>query len=234
MSDGRSGGASDEPPRMSARCTAARYDAGSAASKADGRLYSPSFERNYAPIRERLAAMLAGAVGTVLEIGSGTGQHVAHLACDLPHLHWQPTDIDADHLASTRAWRAHVGAPKNLHAPLHLDATGPWKIDRPLAAVYTQNVIHIAPWAVAEGIVAGAARTLAPGGRLIFYGPFREGGRQTGDGNARFDAALRARDPAWGVRDADDVAALAVTAGFGPPELHRMPSNNRILAFSRS
>ena len=95
------------------------------------------------------------------------------------------------------------------------------------------NVVHIAPWAVAEGIVGGAAQVLAPGGSLILYGPFKEGGRHTGAGNASFDASLRAENPGWGVRDLDEVATLAAAAGLGPAQVTRMPSNNLLVAFVR-
>jgi hypothetical protein len=102
-----------------------------------------------------------------------------------------------------------------------------------LTAVLSCNVIHIAPWAVAEGIVRGAARVLAPGAALILYGPFKQGGRHTGAGNASFDASLRAENPGWGVRDLDEVAALAAAAGLGPARITRMPSNNLAVAFAR-
>lgn len=221
-----------EPPRF-----ISRYSAANVAAAPDGRLFSPSYERNAAPIAAALGTLLAGSTGTVLEIGCGPGQHAAAFAAALPHLRWQPTDPQDDHLASAGAWRAHAGLP-NLLPPLRLDATADWAAMPglapllPLAAVYAQNVLHIAPWAVAEGIVAGAARTLAPGGLLILYGPFREAGRHTGEGNERFDAALRAQNPDWGVRDLDDVAALACASGFGPPDVRVMPSNNRIASFA--
>ncbi len=95
------------------------------------------------------------------------------------------------------------------------------------------NVIHITPWDVAEGIVAGAGRALAPGGHLVLYGPFRRGGAHTADSNAHFDAALRAENPDWGVRDVDEVAALADAAGLGPPRITEMPANNLLVAFPR-
>ncbi|MEM6904987.1 MAG: DUF938 domain-containing protein, partial [Pseudomonadota bacterium] len=100
-------------------------------------------------------------------------------------------------------------------------------------AVFSANVIHISPWEVAIGIVRGAAELLSPGGRLTFYGPFREGGRHTGEGNARFDESLRARDPAWGIRDLGDLSELARSHGFSPPEIRQMPANNRLATFQR-
>ena len=216
----------------------ARYSASTVEHTPDGRLYSPSFDRNFEPIRDALRPYLGAASGTVLEIGCGTGQHIAHLALAYPDLAWLPSDIDATHHASTAAWVAHTGAA-NVAAPVFLDAASDWAADPalaehlPLAAVLACNVIHIAPWAVAQGIVAGAGKTLAPGGVLVFYGPFKEDGRHTGEGNASFDAGLRAENPAWAVRDVGEIAELAISAGLGPPEVTQMPSNNRLVAFAR-
>ena len=196
----------------------------------DGRLVAPSAERNAQPIVEALSPVLVGRRGLMLEIGAGTGQHSVALADTYPNLDWQPSDPFDVHLDSIRAWVAHSGAA-NIRAPLWLDAAEPWPDMGPLAGVISANVIHISPWAVAEGIVRGAGA--APAGLLIFYGPFREGGQHTGEGNERFDAALRAQDPAWGVRDLEDVADLAARAGFGAPEITVMPANNRLVVFER-
>ena len=216
----------------------AQYSPGNTASEGDGRLRSPSFERNFGPIRDGLRPYLDGAKGTVLEIGSGTGQHIAHWAGEFPGLTWVPSDIHPPHHASIAAWGAALGRA-NLAEPLFLDAATDWT-DAPavralgeLTAVLSCNVLHIAPWGVAEGLVRGAARVLAPGAALILYGPFKEGGRHTGDGNASFDAGLRAENPDWGVRDLDEVAALAAAAGLGPAQVTRMPSNNLAVAFAR-
>lgn len=200
------------------------------APKPDGRLVSSSADSNRAPIVESLGPLLAGTSGVVLEIGSGTGQHVAAFAAAFPHLEWLPSDPFEVHLESIRAWAEEAGLP-NLRSPIWLDAAEPWPDLGRLAGVLAINVIHIAPWAVAEGIVRGAAAALATGAPLIFYGPFREGGRHTGDGNARFDAALRAEDPAWGLRDLDDLSAAAVQAGFAAPHLVHMPANNRLVCY---
>ena len=206
------------------------------APESDGRLRSPAFERNAEPIRAVLEKLI-GAEGAVLEIGSGTGQHAAHFAAAFPNHLWVPSDCQPDHLRSIAAWRRSAGVP-NLSEPLELDATSDWAgraevvALRP-AAVFAANVIHIAPWAVAEGIVAGAGRVLEPGRPLVLYGPFRQDGRHVGEGNRRFDTALRAQDPAWGIRDSAEVAQIARSAGLGPPETHEMPANNRILVFRR-
>lgn len=209
-----------------------------AEAEADGRLHAPHVARNAEPIRRALAGLI-GDEGTVLEIGSGTGQHAAHLAAAFPRHLWVPSDSDPGHLASIAAWRCHAGLA-NFAEPLRLDAARPLAEEPEVAAlspvaVFAANVIHIAPWAVAEGIVVGAARLLRPGGRLVLYGPFSHDGRLEGEGNRRFDAALKAANPAWGIRDIRDVARLARAAGFAvPPDLLPMPANNRIVAFTRA
>lgn len=192
---------------------------------------APAASRNEAAIVEALGPVLAGRRGVALEVGSGTGQHAAAFAAAFPGLDWQPSDPFDTHLDSIRAWVAHA-ARVNLRAPIWLDAAEDWPKLGPLTAVFSANVIHITPWAVATGIVRGAAQALEMGGALIFYGPFKEGGRHTGEGNARFDASLRAQDPSWGVRDLDDLTALTDAAGFGPPDIHQMPANNRLVVFS--
>lgn len=197
-----------------------------------GRLAAPAAGRNVGPIVDALGPVLDGASGLVLEIGSGTGQHAVALAGAFPALDWQPSDADDAWLASIRAWVAGA-ALANLREPVRLDAAGDWPDFGPLAAVLAINVIHIAPWRIAEGIVRGAAAALGPGGALILYGPFLEGGRHTGEGNVRFDAELRATDPDWGVRDLDEVSALAARAGFGPPAVTVMPANNRLVTWRR-
>jgi len=198
----------------------------------DGRLVAPAAARNCQPIVAALQPLLAGRTGLALEIGSGTGQHAAALAHALPALDWQPSDPHDEHLASIRAWAAHAGHA-NLRPPLRLDAAGPWPDLGPLAAVLSANVIHIAPWAVAEGIVAGAGRALAPDGLLTFYGPFKQAGSHTGEGNRRFDASLRAQNPGWGIRDIDDLAALGAGHGLALADLIVMPANNRLAVFRR-
>ena len=196
----------------------------------DGRLVAPSAERNARPIVETLGPVLIGRSGLMLEIGAGTGQHSVALAGAFPKLDWQPTDAFESHLESIGAWVAHAGLP-NLRAPVWLDAAETWPDLGPVAGVFCANVIHIAPWVVARGIVRGAGAAHA--GVLVFYGPFREGGHHTGEGNVAFDAVLRAEDPAWGIRDVEDVAELAAHAGFGPPEVTPMPANNRLVVFQR-
>jgi SAM-dependent methyltransferase len=221
----------------------ASYSPENVPSKPDGRLFSPSFPNNGPPIRAALHPWLDGPCrdgrgGTVLEIGSGTGEHIAHLALEFPGLTWVPSDIYPAHHASISAWGAHLKAA-NLAQPIHLDGAADWAASDavqalgPLTAVFCCNVLHIAPWSVAEGVVRGAARKLAPGGVLILYGAFREGGRHTGEGNVAFDAILRDADPEWGVRDLDEVAELAARAGLGPAQVTRLPANNLLVVFAR-
>lgn len=222
---------------MTSKPFTAKYTAANADAAPDGRLFAPSFERNRHPITEGLRSCLRGRRGTVLEIGSGTGQHIAHWAGEFPGLAWVPTDIHPEHHASIAAWARALEAP-NLAEPAFLDAAGDWSAEveglGPLAAVIAVNVIHIAPWTVAEGIVAGAARSLAPGGALVFYGPFRRGGRHTAESNAAFDAALRTENPEWGVRDLDEVERLADAAGLGRARVTEMPANNLLAAFLKA
>lgn len=199
---------------------------------------SPSFERNAEPILGELRKRLNRDAGTVLEIGSGSGQHAAFFAEALAPLTWLPTDPQTLHLRSIEAWR-QMQSGESLAAPVRLDARRDWSAmpeirDRaPLAGVYSQNVIHIADWDVCEGLVAGAARCLQPGGKLMLYGPFIVAGEMTGAGNRTFHASLKAQDPDWGLRDTDDVAALAKQHGFGRTEIVPMPSDNRMLFFDR-
>ncbi len=191
----------------------------------DARLYAPSAARNRDPILHALRPHLPQA-GVVLEIASGTGEHVAHFAAALPGLIWQPTDPDPQCRASIDAWTAGLA---NVRRALKLDATTP---DCPDAdAVLCINMIHIAPWSATLGLLAGAARVLGAGGLLALYGPFRRTGRAMEPGNAAFDADLRARDPAWGLRVLEDVAAEA--AGFDAPTVLPMPADNCLVLFRR-
>lgn len=214
-----------------------RYSAGSGDEADDGRMIAPSAARNLEPITSELTSLFAGRTGPLLEIGSGTGQHAACLAAALPGLIWIPSDPAPAHRRSINAWRDHL-KPPNMAAPIALDAVEPWWMlpeisDAPLTGLFCANVIHISPWAVAEGIIAGAGKAVGPGGLLILYGPFRENGAHTGEGNERFDLSLRAQNPDWGIRDLADVAALAAEAGFPAPEIRIMPSNNRMVIFTR-
>jgi hypothetical protein len=192
-------------------------------------LHAPAVGRNRDPILAVLRRVLP-ARGTVLEIASGTGEHAVHFAAGLPDLTWQPTDCDPDALRSIRAYRAATQLP-NLLAPIELDASAPtWPIAH-ADAVVSINMIHIAPWTAAEGLMAGAGRLLMSGSTLYLYGPFKEDGQHTAPSNAAFDASLRSRDPQWGVRDAGEVANLARRHGLEFVERVAMPANNLSLVF---
>jgi hypothetical protein len=168
----------------------------------------------------------------VLEIASGTGEHAVHFAAALPRLNWQPTDPDAEALASIAAWRDRAKLP-NLLPPVRLDVTAKlWPVDW-ADAVVCINMIHISPWSATEALMAGVAKVTAPSGVLFLYGPYKEGGRHTAPSNEAFDADLRARNPAWGVRDLDDVRAMAARYGLVFEERVAMPSNNLSVIFRR-
>lgn len=194
------------------------------------KLEHPWPERNKGPILEVFRRVLPE-TGTVLEIGSGSGQHAAFFAASLPGLEWVPSDIDPDNLASIRIWRAEAGLP-NLTAPVVLDVLDrEWGVGE-IDVVFSANMIHIAPWECCRGLLAGARRHITSGGLLILYGPFRIGGAHTAASNAEFDESLRARDSRWGVRDLEAVCEEA--RGFDLEERIEMPANNQTLVFRRS
>lgn len=196
-----------------------------------GALSSPAAERNKQPILEELERLLP-ARGLVLEIASGTGQHVVHFAAALPNLDWQPTEADAAALVAAGR-RREAAELDNLAEPVKLDVcVQPWPVER-ADAVVCINLIHIAPWAAAEGLFHGSRRLLAHGARLILYGPYRRHGRHTAPSNEAFDRSLRARDPQWGVRELEDVEALAVRHAFALRDVIEMPANNFLVVFER-
>jgi SAM-dependent methyltransferase len=201
-------------------------------SEAPGpRLYYPHVARNREPILDVLRRVLPPQ-GLVLEIASGSGEHAAYFAKALPSVSWQPTDRDPQALASIAAHRAEAGAP-NLLSPMQLDVMSwQWPIERADALVCS-NMIHIAPWAVSEGLMAGAQRTLPVGGILYLYGPYKIGGRHTAPSNQEFDTSLRARDAEWGIRDLRDVTDLAKRHEFALIETVQMPANNLSVIFRR-
>ena len=192
---------------------------------------SAAAQRNRDPILSVLRRVLQ-AQGLVLEIASGTGEHAVHFAANLPGVTWQPTDQDAEYLSSITAHRV-VAALPNLLAPLVLDVSAPaWPVEQ-ADAIVCINMIHIAPWSAAEGLMTGAARLLPAAGVLFLYGPYTEGGRHNAPSNEAFDAYLRARNPEWGVRDLGDVRDLAVRHGFEFVERVMMPANNFSVVFRR-
>ena len=193
---------------------------------------APAALRNREPIAEVLAEWLP-AGGLVLEIASGTGEHAAFFAERFPSLDWQPSDIHPDALISIAAWRDASGLP-NLRAPLVIDAsTRDWPIGR-ADAVLSINMVHISPWASALGLIRGAARLLRAGAPLILYGPWLKDDIPTVQSNLDFDADLRRRDPAWGLRRVEAFAAAAGPQGFALEEYRQMPANNLMLLFRKA
>ena len=199
---------------------------------ADQRRSAPAAERNLGPILAALVPRISDLSGVALEIGSGTGQHIASLASRLPALVWQPSDLLTDNFPSIEAWAEESGG--QIRPPVEVDAASlAWPITEPLALLFAFNVIHITPWPLTERLIAGAKRHLQSGGRVILYGPFRENGCHTAPTNAEFDEWLKARNPSFGVRDVEDVEALAVDAGLLLHELVPMPANNRLVIFAK-
>ena len=198
----------------------------------DARRYAPSAARNRDPIREILIPKLPQQ-GLVLEIASGSGEHTAHLAsASSVTLTFQPSDPEAENRASIDAWRAVCGLA-NIRPAVALDAASAiWPIVR-ADVIVCINMIHIAPWQAAEGLIRGAARTLNQGGYLYLYGPYRRDGQHTSPGNAAFDESLRAENSQWGIRDLEAVIALTTAAGLSAPEIISMPANNLSLFFHR-
>ena len=199
---------------------------------------SPAADRNKQPILEVLRRVLPPR-GTALEIASGTGQHVTWFAAAMPGWTWQPTDADADALPVIAARVAEANL-SNVRAPLLLDVTAAhWPsaggaFTGPFDAIYCANMLHIAPWASCSGLMRGAARHLARDGLLVTYGPYFEDGVPPAPGNVAFDASLRQRDPQWGVRLLEDVAAEAEKSGLRLQARHPMPANNLMLVFGRN
>lgn len=192
---------------------------------------SPAAQRNFGAIEGVLAEVLP-VRGLVLEIASGSGEHAMGLAGAFPRLTWQPSDADPEALASTNAWAAGSGRT-NLRPAVRLDATQwPWPV-READAVVCINMIHIAPWAACLGLMRGAAELLRAGSPLYLYGAMKIDGEFTAPSNADFDASLRARDPAWGVRDLEAVAAAARAHGLELARTVAMPANNFSLIFNK-
>jgi SAM-dependent methyltransferase len=206
----------------------------------DARLDSASFHRNHEPIGAVLARWLQDEPGDVLEVGSGSGQHVIELARRAPRLRWWPSDLDERNLESIEAWRRHANLP-NVEAARRLDLCAPeWGASaedsvtlRDLTAIFCANVIHISPWRTTRGLMSGASERLRPGGRLFVYGPFKRDGQHTAPSNEAFDQSLRARNAEWGVRDLDDVRAVAEEHGLTMAGIEPMPANNLTLIFER-
>jgi len=194
------------------------------------RLRYPATARN----RDAILAVLRTRLpprGTVLEIGSGSGEHAVFFGAALPQLRWQPSDPEPEARASIAAWIEHEGLT-NVEPPVVLDVLqSPWPVER-ADAIVCANMIHIAPWEAAQQLLAGAARVLPPDGLLLLYGPFVIDG-ETAPSNREFDASLRARDPRWGVRELRDVEHEAARHGLALVEIVAMPANNSIVVLRR-
>jgi hypothetical protein len=198
----------------------------------EARRHSPAAERNAAPILVQLQRLLPDR-GLLLEIASGSGQHAAQCSAGLPGWRWLPSDFDATALPSIRAWTAGL---ERVLAPLALDVLQPhWPgVPAQVDAIFCANLIHIAPWACCAALMQGAARHLSPQGLLITYGPYLEDDVPTSPGNLAFDADLRARDAALGLRRREDVERQAAAAGLSLRERVAMPANNLLLVWHRS
>jgi SAM-dependent methyltransferase len=198
---------------------------------------SPAAQRNRQPILEVLQQVLP-ARGTVLEIASGTGQHAAWFGAAMRDWIWQPSDADPQALPAIEGW-THAAGLTNVRAPVWLDVMAPhWPSDsaaftEPFDAVYCANMLHISPWATCAALMRGAAHHLAQDGVLVTYGPYLEDEVATAPGNLAFDASLRERDPQWGIRRVEDVAAQANKVGLRLQARHQMPANNLLLVFGR-
>jgi hypothetical protein len=190
------------------------------------RLSSPAAQRNRGPILEVLRRVLPSS-GRVLEVASGSGEHVVFFAKALPDFVWQPSDPEPASLDSIKSWAAHARL-SNVLAPLVLDVTRArwaYSIDA-VDAVVCINMIHIAPWEACLGLFYGCEALLSPGAPLVLYGPFLRSGVHTAASNAAFDASLRRQDPRWGLRDLDAVVREAGLRGFRLAEVVEMPANN--------
>jgi cyclopropane fatty-acyl-phospholipid synthase-like methyltransferase len=191
---------------------------------------SEACERNKGPILAVLGGELA-ASRSVLEIGSGTGQHAVHFARHLPHLTWQPTELGAE--LDPLEERIRLEGPPNLRAALALDVRAhPWPVER-VDAVFSANTLHIMAWDAVEHFFRGVGEVLATPGVLCVYGPFRYHGGYTSDSNAEFDRFLRRRDPSSGIRDFEALERLAAAAGLALAADHVMPANNQTLVWRR-
>jgi hypothetical protein len=199
-------------------------------------LHSPAADRNKAPILAQLQRVLS-ADGLALEVASGSGQHVAHFAAALAGWTWQPTDGDVRSPASIDAW---CDGLTNVRPALRLDVLDEASVAalavalrEPVDALYCANMLHISPWATCAALMQLAARHLAPQGQLVLYGPYLEANVPTSPGNLAFDADLRERDAAWGIRQLADVLAQAAAVGLHLRERVAMPANNLLLVLAR-
>lgn len=202
----------------------------------DDRQFAPATDRNREPILEVLLQVLPP-TGTVLEVSSGTGEHAVFFAPRLAPRRWLPSDPNPVARASIAAWRSHQPA-ENLEAAIALDARDPiWTIapdqQKLITAIVNINMVHIAPWSACLGLMSGARRLLPNGGVLYLYGPFKQGGRPMAPSNVAFDESLRAQNSGWGIRDLDEVIAIAQTHDLSLVKTYAMPANNLSVVLRR-
>jgi SAM-dependent methyltransferase len=194
----------------------------------EAKRHAPATERNRAAIAEVLRGILPEK-GIVLEIASGTGEHIVHFADIFPHLSWQPSDPDPVALASIAAWSGE-GSHSNLQSPMQIDASANWPVDH-ADAIICINMVHISPWAATLGLMKNAGRVLPVGGMLYLYGPYRRHDAPTAPSNQQFDQSLKERNPEWGLRYIEDLVAEASNAGMTLDRIIEMPANNMSLIF---
>jgi SAM-dependent methyltransferase len=198
----------------------------------EAKRFAPATLRNRDYIVDVLRPILPES-GTILEVASGTGEHIVHFASAFPHLRWQPSDYDAAGLASISAWATETGLP-NIAEPVQIDAaSSDWAVTR-ADAILCINMVHIAPWSAAEGLFAGAGRLLPDDGMLYLYGPFRENGVETAESNLAFDRSLQERNPQWGLRYLNHMVALGTANGLDLAGRIAMPANNLSLVFRKT
>lgn len=201
----------------------------------DVRLDYPATGRNQEVILDVLKEALPNS-GAVLEVASGSGQHITYFAQQIPQLKWQPSDIEAAARASIDAWRNEMGVTEAVHTPIDLDArVDIWSLGhiKDLNAIMSINMIHISAWEACLGLLKNASRVLPAGGVLYLYGPFKVGGLHIAPSNAEFDLSLQSQNPSWGVRNLDDVAEEALKQNFQLMKTIRMPANNFSVIFHK-
>ena len=197
----------------------------------DHRQHAPATVRNRDFILDVLRGVLP-MTGVILEIASGSGEHVVHFARNLPSLVFQPSDPEPEALLSVAAWVKDAQVT-NVRAPIVLDASqSPWPIAS-ADGIICINMVHISPWDASVGLIRGAAAILPPGSPLYLYGPYKRKGFATAPSNEAFDRNLRDRNPIWGLRDLEAIAAIAQSAGFSIPDITEMPANNLSIVFRR-
>ena len=205
----------------------------------DGRLNAPATARNTEVIAEVLQTVMKFETGNVIEIGSGTGQHVIHFSRLFPNLTWWPSDPETDHIKSIESWRQYA-KQDNIRPACRIDASADWNLGKEttppsdnVICIFSANVVHIAPWEVAIGILSGAGKYLQKDGVLVLYGPYSRSGDLLSEGNIAFDKSLKSRNPDWGIRDLDDILKSAEKHNMSLHKVFDMPSNNSTIVLKK-